>query len=147
VTVVIDLVEVATAAGATATEIPRNEGWALLQAWREIYCAPVHEATGKWVYAGGHGWHTFSNGFFPCVRGHRALDEYHAQNSADLLVLPEDDHCSAIRCTSSSPVDFSGLCLDVYIAPSSYEWTMVFTHDHPTYGPYFSRAEWRDRTG
>jgi hypothetical protein len=139
---VADLVEIATAAGAVATEISRKEGWALLQTWREIYCAP---ATGKWVNAGRHGWHTFSGGFFRCLRGYRALDEYNAQDAAALLVLPEDDHCAAIRCASSSPVDFSGLYLDVYIAPDSFEWTMVFTHEHPMYGPYFSRAMWRDR--
>jgi len=137
----VDLIEVATAAGATAFEIPRKEGWALLQAWREIYCAPVHEATGKWVCA-GFGWHAFSNGFFPSVRGHRALEAYNRQDSADLLVLPEGDHCSAIRCTSSAPLDFSNLYIDVYVAPSSYEWTMVFTHEHPMYGPYFSWAKW-----
>ena len=44
-----NLGEVAAAAGAVVTEIPRKQGWTLLQAWREIYCAPVYEATGKWV--------------------------------------------------------------------------------------------------
>jgi hypothetical protein len=139
------LADAATAAGAAITEIPRNEAWLLLQAWREIYCAPVREATGKWV-RGGLSWHTFSHDYFPSVRGRHALDQYHAQDSAGLLVLPESDHEIAIRCTSSSPVDFLGLN-DVYIAPSSFEWTMVFTHEHPEYGPYFAGAEWRDRTG
>jgi hypothetical protein len=139
------LVEVASAAGASATELPQKEGWLLLQAWREVYCAPVHEATGKWV-RGGLTWHTFSYGDFPSIRGRDALDQYHAQNSTDLLVLPESDHEAAIRCTSSSPVDFSGLG-DVYISPSSFEWTMVFTHEDPEYRPYFARAEWRDRSG
>jgi hypothetical protein len=139
---VVDLAEVATAAGASATQIPRKKGWALLQAWREIYCAPVHVATGKW---GTFAWETFGAGFFPSVRAQRALDEYHAQDASDLLVLPDDNHVAAIHCTSISPVDFSGLALDVYIAPSSFEWTMVFTHEHPIYGPYFSRAKWGER--
>ena len=140
-----DLVEVATAAGASVTEIPRKEGWLLLQAWREVYCAPVREATGMWV-RGGLAWHTFSHNYFPSVRGRRAFDQYRAQVSSDLLVLPENDHYVAIRCTSSYPVDFSGLG-DVYVAPNSFEWTMAFTHEDPTYGPYFARADWRHRSG
>lgn len=136
----VDLIQFATAAGASATPIPRKEGWALLQAWREIYCEPVRAATGKWVR--GHAWHTFSGGLFPSLRAKRAMAEYHAQDAAGLLVLPEDDHSGAIRYTSSAPVDFSKLYLDLYIAPPSFEWTMVFTHEHPDYGPYFSRAEW-----
>ena len=139
------LVDVATAAGATVTEIPRKEAWRLLQAWREIYCAPVREAVGKWV-RGGLEWHTFSYGDFPSIRGRRALDQYRAQDSAGLLVLPHDDHEIAIRCTSGSPVDFSGLG-DVYISPSSFEWTMVFTHEDPEYEPYFARADRRERAG
>ena len=140
-----NLGEVAAAAGAIITEIEQKKGWTLLQAWREIYCAPVHQATGKWILGSGHAWHTFSGGFFPSVKGERALSEYKLLPAADLLVLPEDDHTTAIRCTSRYPVNFSGLCVDVYIAPSSYEWTMVFTHEHPEYGPFFSRAEWCPR--
>ena len=141
-----DLVEIALAAGATATEISRKEGWDLLQAWREIYCAPVHDSTGKWAISGGPSWHTFSYGFFPCLRGSRALHEYSIKGPTDLLVLPEDDHIAAIRCKHSSPVNFSGLCIDVYVTLNSYDWTMVFTHEHPSYGPYFSKSEWRPST-
>jgi hypothetical protein len=133
------LVDAATAAGARISEIPRKEAWRRLQAWREIYCAPIHSATGKWTLA-GIGWHAFSGGYFPSVRGHRALDQYRIQDSNGLLVLPEDDRETAIRCTSSAPVDFSGMG-DIYIAPESFAWTMVFTHEDPDYGPYFARFE------
>lgn len=138
-TVVVDLVQFATAAGASVTPISRKEGWALLQAWREIYGEPLRAATGKW---GRHAWHTFSHGLFRSLRAKHAMAEYHAQDAAGLLVLLEDDHSIAIRCTSCSPVDFSPLYLNLYIAPPSFEWTMVFTHEHPDYGPYFSRAAW-----
>lgn len=140
-----DLGEAAKAAGADVVEIPRKEAWGLLQAWREIYCAPFRGATGKWV--GGRAWHTFSGGYFPSVRRQRALDEYLAQNAADLLVLPEDDRYAAVRCTGSVPINFSALSLDVYVAPSSFAWTMVFTHEYPEYGPYFAHARWRDGIG
>lgn len=135
----ITLIGAAAAAGAHVSKIPRKEAWRLLQAWREIYCAPIHAATGKWA-RGGIGWHTFSGDHFPSVRGQRALEQYRAQESNGLLVLPESDHETAIRCTSSAPVDFSGMG-DVYIAPTSFEWTMVFTHEDPDFGPYFARAE------
>ena len=135
------LVAFATAAGATAELIPRKEGWALLQTWREIYCAPVHETTGKWVHRGGPSWHTFSHEFFRCFEGKHAFKAYNALESVDLLVLPEDG--LGIRCTSKSPIDFSSLFLDLYIAPTSYEWTMVVTHEHMWLGPYFARAGWR----
>lgn len=133
------LLDAANAAGAHFSEIPRKVAWRLLQAWREIYCAPVQAATGKWTIA-GIGWHAFSDGYFPSLRGQRALDQYRAQESNDLLVLPEDDRETAIRCTSSTPVDFSGMG-DVYIAPTSFAWTMVFTHEDPDYGPYFAQSE------
>ena len=133
------LVDAAIAAGAHISEIPRQEAWRLLQAWREVYCAPIHAATGKWT-RGGFGWHTFSDGHFPSLRGRRALEQYSAQESNDLLVLPEDDHEKAIRCTSRVPVNFSEMG-DIYIAPSSFAWTMVFTHEDPEYGPYFARSE------
>lgn len=136
------IAEFAAAAGAGISEVPLKEGWRLLQAWREIYCAPFHETTGKWATANGCAWHTFSGGFFPSIAGGRALIEYQARGSGDLLVLPESDRYAAIRCTSSVPVDFSPLRLDIYVAPSSFEWTMVFTHQYPEYGPYFARAEW-----
>ncbi len=139
----IDLVEIAEAAGADAAPLPRKQGWALLQAWREIYCAPVQEATGKWCPGGGPAWHCFSAGYFPAIKGRRALADYAAQSSTDLLVLPDDDHLPSIRCSTPAALDFSGLCIDVYVAPRSYEWTMVFTHEAPDFGPYFSRAAWR----
>jgi hypothetical protein len=132
------LLDAATVAGAHVSEIPRKEAWRLLQAWREIYCAPMHSATGKWVI-GNCAWHTFSSGYYRCLQQSRAVTEYHAQSATDLLVLPEDDRETAIRCTSGKPVDFSGLG-DVYVAPGSFDWTMVFTHEHPEYGPYFARA-------
>lgn len=141
------LLNIIHGAGASATEIPRKEGWALLQAWREVYCAPHHEATGQWVIggAGGYSWHTFSYEHFPCLEGRRALDAYAAQATSELLVLPERSNSTeALRYVSTSPIDFSGLLLDVFVAPANFEWTMVFTHEEE-FGPYFSRAEWRQR--
>jgi hypothetical protein len=106
-----------------------------------VYCAPLHQATGKWSKADGCSWETFSGGFFPSVCGRLAFREYSTQDTTDLLVLPESEHELAIRCTSSFPIDFSPLSRqDIYVAPSAFAWTMVFTHEAPIYGPYFARA-------
>ncbi len=140
-----ELIERASESGANVSELSPQQGWRLLQSWREVYCRPVFEATGKWVYDKAHAWNTFSGEFFPCTKGHEAIEAYRVESSENLLVLPEDDHEVAFRCTSDSPVDFSGLLIDVYVSPDSFEWTMVFTHEHPLYGPYYSRADWGAR--
>jgi hypothetical protein len=118
------IADFARAAGASIIEICRKEGWALLQAWREVYCSPFREAIGKWNKANGCSWETFSGRFFPSISGRRALREYSEQDAVDLLVLPESDHDLAIRCTSSFPVDFTTLRRDIYVAPSSFAWTI-----------------------
>lgn len=131
-------------AGASADEIPRKEAWALLQAWREIYCAPVHAATGRWVAGGGAqcSWHTFSYEYFPCLKGRKAIAEYGAQPGGDFLVLTEGPLDVALSCVGSTFPDFTGLVADVYVTPPSLEWTMVFTHEGEAFGPYFARAAW-----
>ncbi len=142
-----DILEIFSAAGASAEEIPRNESWALMQTWREIYCAPVHAATGKWVIggAGGYSWHTFSYEYFPCLEGRRALAEYSAQPVGEIIVLTERCNDLAFRSTEADLPDFSDLYQDVYVAPSNFAWSMVFTHERDAFGPYFSRADWLPR--
>ncbi|GAB4231341.1 MAG: hypothetical protein Tsb0032_37590 [Kiloniellaceae bacterium] len=139
-----DILDIARTAGIVTEEIPRKEAWALLQGWREVYCAPVHIATGSWVIggAGGYSWHTFSHEYFPCLKGCRALAEYDRQQSSEFLVLPERSNDPALRCSGPALPDFSGLYRDLYVAPASFEWTMVFTHERELFGPYFSRAGW-----
>ncbi|HIP79650.1 MAG TPA: DUF4275 family protein [Kiloniellaceae bacterium] len=129
------------------SEIPRKEGWALLQAWRKIYCAPVSAAFGKRILdgSGGYSWHTFSYNHFPHVAGRRALREYSARPARELLVLPERSSSAAFRCSSAVPPDFSHLRDNLYIVPSDFAWTMVFTHEKEWDGPYFSRAAWGER--
>jgi hypothetical protein len=39
-------------------------------------------------------------------------------------------------------LDFSQLRMDLYLMPPSLEWTMVFTHEQPGIGPFFSMAQW-----
>ena len=138
-----DLIDIAKRAGAQADEIDRKSAWAYMQAWREIFCSPVHDATGVWVSHDGHGWHTFRNGFFRHLKGSKAILAYAEQDFGNVLAIPEDDHTTAIRYASQSPLDFSGLQLDVYVGPPTFAWTMAFPHGSPEQGPYFSQADWR----
>ncbi len=139
-----NLLEIVRAAGVMASEIPRKQGWDLLQAWREVYCAPVKAATGRWVIGGadGYSWHTFSYEYFHCLEGRRALAEYAMQPANEFLVLTERSHDMALRCYGPTLPDFSGLLRDVYVTPPMFDWTMVFTHEGEDFGPYFSRVEW-----
>ena len=127
--------------------MPRKEAWALLQAWREIYCAPVPTAAGIRIIGGtgGYSWHTFSYDHFPHLTGRQALWEYFAQSASELLVLPERSSAAALCYSNDVPLDFSHLNLDLYVAPSDFAWTMVFTHEGELCGPYFSRAKWGER--
>ncbi|WP_299393809.1 DUF4275 family protein [Pelagibius sp.] len=142
-----DLLGIVVEAGGCVSEIPRKESWTLLRAWRKLYCAPVPAAFGKRILgvSGGYSWHTFSHNHFPHVAGRQALQEYSAQPARELLVLPERSSSAAFRCSSAVPPDSSRLRFDVYVAPSDFAWTMVFTHENEWYGPYFSRAEWGER--
>ena len=139
-----DILETARAAEAAVEELPRKEAWDLLQAWREVYCAPVHAATGKWVIggAGGCTWHAFSHDYAPCLTGRQALARYAGQPAGTFLVLTERSNDAALRCEGPALPDFSDLRQDVYVAPPTFDWTMVFTHEGEALGPYFSRAEW-----
>ncbi len=129
------------AAGAQVSPMRENELWKLLQEWREIYCKPIHERTGKWSY-GKRTWHTFSHGFYPHQRRRGALQRYQEQDSSDLLVLPDEVHSIGFFCASAEPIDFSPLRGDVCIVPRSFEWTMVFTHhQHEGWGPYFAEKD------
>ena len=138
-----NLIDVAKRAGVQIEMIDRKNAWAHMQAWCEIFCAPVSDATGVWVSHNGHGWHTFSSGFFRCLKGGKAILAYAEQDFEDVLAIPEDDHTIAIRYALQSPLDFSGLHLDVYVGPPGFAWTMVFPHGSPEQGPYFSQADWR----
>lgn len=136
-TLLATIADFAAESGAIVTELPQRRAWRLLQSWREIYCEPVRRATGKWVPLGSCAWHTFSHGFYPYLRGRRALIEYRKQIPTNLLALAESDAYSAISFSHTSPIDFSPLGIDVYIGPIGFEWTIVFTHERG-YGPYFA---------
>jgi hypothetical protein len=138
----VKLSEFANASGACFEYLSRKDSWRRMKYWRRIYCAPVYEVHGRWSIENGPSWHTFASGFVPCVKGDLARELYFSQPKVELLAIPEGSPQVAIRFTSEQPIDFSGLYLDLYVGPQSFEWTMVFTHEHPHYGPYFSQANW-----
>jgi hypothetical protein len=136
-----DIIAFAESAGATVEQFDEVERWRLMQAWRGLFARAVWDRYGKWVHRGYH-WHAFSSGLVPAKHGARALQLYLAERVTTLLVLPEDEGGSGLSCRVVAPVDFSPLRLDLLVAPPSLEWTIVFTHEQPELGPYYSRSEW-----
>ena len=71
-----------------------------------------------------------------------AIGEYIARNHTELLVLPSgrsDLVGARCRCDAVPRLDEVD---DVYICPENFVWTMVFTHERGSLGPYFCRAAW-----
>lgn len=128
--------------GATARNLTRKERWTHAQKWREAYCYNLHARTGKWT-DGQYAWHVFSSGETRSLRGSRAEEEYRRLPFFEIFVIPESDRYPAVLVEeASAPINFSLLRLDLYISPAALEWTMVYTHGHPLYGPFFAWLEW-----
>jgi len=106
----------------------------------------VKATTGKWQYE-GHDWHAFSWGFSRALEGDAARAAYQKQAAAEWVVLAPGRDPSAWSCRGAPPPDLSPLGWDLYVFDPACEWTMVFTHEQPTIGPYYSRREWQPVAG
>jgi hypothetical protein len=129
--------------------IGRRERHNLLQAWREVYAAPYHDAKGRWKLSQFE-WHVFSFGYARALNGARAMAAYSDERSASLIVCPEDGRLPASKIIQGVLPEFREWRGDVYVWPIDLSWTMAFTHEESIgLGPYFSRMEWASacRTG
>jgi hypothetical protein len=122
--------------------LDRREAGRLFNTWCERFMQPVKLRTGKWRYRGLH-WHAFSSHLCPAESGRCAFEHYSAANSGPLIVIPEFwREYPAVECLGNDEnPDLTPTGLDLYVFPRSLAWTMVFTHEQPGHGPYFSRAE------
>lgn len=132
--------EVLSGSGGQFEILERRPRWQLLQLWREVYAAQVHEATGSWKL-GQFEWHIFNTNYVRSLRGGRAVMAYLEQHAQTVIVCPEEPSLPAVRLTHGRRPSFPGY--DVYIWPEDLAWTMAFTHEESMgLGPYFSRRDW-----
>jgi hypothetical protein len=109
--------------------------------WDQTFGRAVHSRTGKPVF-GGIRWHAFSWEFTRAESGARALALYAAEPRAKLFAISEEDEREAFEFEGCAPIDFSPCDVDLYVVPSTLDWTMVFTHEQPDIGPFFCRRTW-----
>ena len=138
----VDYDEVIESIGGKIASLSTRERWEALQRWREVYAANLHATTGSWK-RGDYEWHVFSFEFAEALNGHRAVEEYLAQQPHEFLVVPEDESCEAIQIAGGKLPDLRRVRDDIYVWPTDLEWTMAFTHEESIgLGPYFSRRKW-----
>jgi hypothetical protein len=84
-------------------------------------------------------WHVFSYNHRAAKTGDHARNAYRRINACDFVVLSgEARQTFGFRCHGKPP-DLSGRT-DILVAPTTMTWTMAFTHEQPTLGPYFAEA-------
>jgi hypothetical protein len=135
--------DLAKRATASVAEIAPADAARIWSRWDQTFGRAVQERTGRPVF-GGIRWHAFSWNFMRAEGGLRAIELYAAEPSAELLVLLEGDHGRSLRLGACAPIDFSRCGLDLYVIPCSFDWTMVFTHEQPSIGPFFCRRNWTE---
>lgn len=96
----------------------------------------VYGKNRRGVNAKSYKWHVFSFDRYPALEGERALAEYAKQVPGECIVLPNDNHETAVL-TRERPVGGDGR--DYYVFPVNMAWTMAFTHEEGWLGPYFAK--------
>lgn len=128
--------------GASVEELKRSECAYYFSRWTSVYCRQVKLEKGTPCFRGFH-WHAFSYELDPCISGEAAMEQYRLEKKSRLLIIPEEwNKGSGLRIEGINVPDLSGLRRDLYVFPESVSWTMVFTHEQPHFGPYYSRRKW-----
>ncbi|MEM8542305.1 MAG: DUF4275 family protein [Pseudomonadota bacterium] len=105
--------------------------------WLREFAKNVKSETGSWVHA-KFKWHGFSYKYETAIEGSRAVQEYQRQWAASYFVFDEDGTWSYGRTSEKYP-DFTPIRADIYVVHHNMKWTMVFTHEQPNNGPYFTK--------
>lgn len=135
--------DLARRAATSVTEIAKTDAARLRRAWDQAFGGAVLQRTGKPVFA-GHRWHAFSWKFTRAETSACATALYAAELAGKLLVFLDDDDREAFEFGGCAPIDFGPCGVDLYVVPSTLEWTMVFTHEQPQIGPFFCRRTWAE---
>lgn len=132
------------ACGGEFTELSNRNRWDREQQWRHTYAARLHAAKGKWKWQ-EYDWHVFSYQHTPSICGDKAVATYARLEAPLLIVIPEAHSfpsLPALQLSTASLPQLQGAGLDVLVWPDDLNWTMAFTHEASSCGPYFSRREW-----
>ena len=122
--------------GITFHLLTKEEANAVRGKWLQAFASKVLKEKGTAVY-NGYMWHGFSFEIENCCEGDSALIEYQKQYQAPFVVFDEDgDFC--FRCEGGHFPDLTPFENDLYVAHHNMKWTIAFTHEQPTLGPYFA---------
>ena len=109
------------------------------QRWLTTFAQGVKSAKGVWVF-NGYMWHCFSFKMAKSLEGIRALSAYQSTFSASAFVFDEDlNEMFSFRPDKTFP-DLTALKNDYYVCHHNMKWTMVFTHEQPSIGPFFAEG-------
>ena len=134
----MDIERILEGKGVDFSPLTRQEAWQVEKRWLQQFASHVKQKTGRWI-SGGIKWHGFSHKLERALQGAAAMQAYQAQAVAEYYVFDETlSRC--YLCRSDSYPDCTELLADMYIVPKSFKWTMVFTHEYPHIGSYFSQA-------
>ena len=120
----------------TYTLVSKEETEVIIKNWLKHYAYKVKKETGDWIF-NKFKWHGFSSEIQASLIGTDAVNEYSKQYLTDYYIFDEnEDWC--FHCESKTLPDLAFYGHDIYIAHHNMKWTMVYTHEHPHFGPYFT---------
>ena len=122
--------------GIQFTELSSVDAQRVEERWLQAFAARVKKEKGTPIYM-GFKWHGFSYGIEPAKTGEVALRAYQSQWAAPFYVFDEKlDSC--LKCEGQPFPNLSELRADLYVVHHNMKWTMVFTHEQPDLGPFFT---------
>lgn len=132
------ILNVLAAAGCAPAALTDEDVEDWLKRWRAVFARQLHAATGQWVLH-DIDWHVFSYEHHQANSGDAAWAEYRRLSLCSFVVISGDGRTRFGFACEGKPPDRLKAGVDIIVAPTSLDWTMVFTHEEPVFGPYFAR--------
>lgn len=123
-------IQLTVAPGKVVERLTAEQVDELCRAWVAAYPADRHG-----INVTAYAWHVFSFERYPSISGDEALGEYEKNEATEYLVLVDDEREGLI--TDQRPMKASAT--DYIVCPRNWAWTMAFTHEDGSLGPYFAR--------
>jgi hypothetical protein len=125
-------------AGCAPVAMTDKDVWSWQHRWRSVFAKELHAATGKWVLH-DFDWHVFSYEHHTSKTGDAAWNDYRRLAPGSFVVISSESRRTFGFSCDGKPSDQLEAGVDIIVAPQSLDWTMVFTHEKPVFGPYFAR--------